>query len=87
MAEIELPENIQDDKVLKNYSEEVKNNNLEIIKSSNVTLHIEATSKLSEAELIDTTGLSIKKELNEVNTFTHTFQSRHRRLFRVSSYR
>lgn len=75
VAEVELPGDIQDDKVLKNYNEQIKNNYIELIKNSNVTLHIEATSKLSRAELIDPVGHSSSKELSDVNTFTHTFKA------------
>ena len=72
-AEIELPKNVSDDDVLKNYTEQVKNNKLELIKNSKVTLHVEATSMLSEAKLTEPSGVSSIKKVNDANTFTHTF--------------
>ena len=72
-AEIELPEYISDEDALKNYTEQVKNNKLELIKNSTVTLHVEATGKLSEVELTEPSGVSKSRKLEEASTFTHTF--------------
>jgi hypothetical protein len=74
-AEVALPEYIHDDNVLKNYTEQVKNNSLELIQSSKVTLHVEATSRLSEIELKEPGGSSSKKRLEDVNAFSHTFNA------------
>ncbi|MBN2589388.1 MAG: hypothetical protein JXA96_05975, partial [Sedimentisphaerales bacterium] len=75
-AEIELPQNIRDDETLKKLSEQIKNNTLEIIKNSSVTLHIESTSKLSEIEITNPNGISSKNKLNGENTFSHTFTAK-----------
>ncbi|MBN1974115.1 MAG: hypothetical protein JW787_10785 [Sedimentisphaerales bacterium] len=74
-AEIKLPKNISDDNILKNYTEQIKNNKLELIKNSDVTLHIESTSSLSEIELTEPSGLSKKNQINGESTFTHTFNA------------
>ncbi len=75
-AEIELPQNIRDDETLKKLSEQIKNNTLEIIKNSSVTLHIESSSNLSEIEITNPNGTSSKSKLNGENTFSHTFTAK-----------
>lgn len=75
-AEIELPQNIRDDETLKMLSEQIKNNTLEIIKNSSVTLHIESTNKLSEIEITNPNGISSKSKLNGEITFSHTFTAK-----------
>ena len=75
-AEIELPSNVRDNEILKNYTEQIKNNIIEIIENSSVTLHIETSSMLSEIELKNPNGTSSKKELNGKNTFSHKFTAK-----------
>ncbi len=66
-AEISLPDGKQ------NYTEQIKNNKLEVIEGSSVKLQVETTSKLDEAKIKELDGRLNTKWLDGKNNFSHTF--------------
>jgi hypothetical protein len=72
-AEVSLPAELLKNDALKNYTEQIKDNKLEVIKNSTVTLRVRTTDNLSTASTTGIDGQSSNKELNNENTFTYTF--------------
>jgi len=72
-AEVSLPAKLLDNNVLKNYAEQIKDNKLELIENSTVTLSVRTTEKISEAAITGLDSLSSSEKLNGADTFTYTF--------------
>ncbi|MBN2181506.1 MAG: hypothetical protein JW715_06305 [Sedimentisphaerales bacterium] len=72
-AEVSLPAKLENNKMLKNYTEQIKDNKLELVENSTVTLHIRTTENISEAAITGLDSLSSSKQLDGTNTFTYSF--------------
>ncbi|MFC1781332.1 hypothetical protein ACFLZ8_03615 [Planctomycetota bacterium] len=72
-AEVSLPFNIINNSDLKNYTDQIKDNKLELIENSIVKLKIKTTSLLGEAVITDLNGRANTKQLDGVDSFTYDF--------------
>jgi hypothetical protein len=74
-AEISLPAKLLNENVLKNYTEKIKDNKLELIENSTVTLSVKTTEKINEAAITGLDGMSSSEKLDGTDTFTYTFKA------------
>jgi hypothetical protein len=72
-AEVSLPDELDNNSTLENYTEQIKDNKLELIKASTVTLDVRAAEKLSKAKITGLDGQSDVKQLDGADNFTYTF--------------
>ena len=73
IADISLPEKLLDENVIRNYTEQIKDNKLELIENSTVTLSVKTTEKINEAAITGLDSLSSSEKLDGADTFTYTF--------------
>ncbi len=74
-ADISLPAKLLDENVLKNYTEQIKDNKLELIENSTVTLSVKTTEKINEAAITGLDSLSSSEKLDGADSFTYTFKA------------
>ncbi len=72
-AEVSLSAKLLNNNTLKNYTEQVRDNKLELIENSTVTLRVRTTDKLSEAAIMGLEGQSGSKQFDGADNFTYTF--------------
>jgi len=72
-AEISLPANLLDSNALKNYTEQIKDNKIELIENSTVTLRVQTVEKISEASITGLDNRTNNEKLDGADTFTYTF--------------
>jgi hypothetical protein len=73
MAEVSLPVELLKHDALKNYAQQIKDNKLEVIKNSTVTLQVRTSDKLNNASITGLNGQSSSEKPGNENTFTYTF--------------
>lgn len=75
-AEISLPAKLLDNDALKNYTEQIKNNKLELIENSTVTLRVQTAEKISEASVTGLDNRTSSEKLDGGDTFSYTFTAK-----------
>ncbi|UCF14464.1 MAG: hypothetical protein JSW59_13705 [Phycisphaerales bacterium] len=74
-ARVAIPKNPARREWIKPYNEQIKNQTLEVIHRSNVSLNVQTTDKLKEVAITGLDGKTITKQLNGAKEFTYHFNA------------
>ncbi len=74
-AEVSLPSKFINNDIPENYTEQIRDNKLELIEGSTVTLDVRTTYKLNKATITGLDGQSGSKHLDGADNFTYTFNA------------